>query len=87
MVYDFEENGGPPRVVPRKYDSTDLEILVTVLTVAAIYLSPLPESEFTLEELLEEAKKLDPELNDRDAIIVLGHMPALKRTGNKLRFK
>lgn len=86
MVYDFEDGDhGPPQVSTGAYHSSDLESLVTVLTVAAICLSPEPNSKFTLQDLLGEARKLDPNLDDRDALIVLGHMPSLKRSGTKLR--
>ncbi len=76
MPYDFENDSdkAPPatNIVPAQGD--DLEVIVTLLELAAIGLSPLPDSTFSLADLLREARELGGEevgLRDDDAQAVL----------------
>lgn len=65
--------------VPQKHD---LEVIVLLLDLAAIYLTPSDGSVFTFDELFKEAHDLGgPEfdLSERDVRIVLPFMKSLKR--------
>lgn len=60
----------------------DLEAIVTLLELAAIYLTPEPGSEFTRDELLAKAHEVAGDelpFRDSDALIVLASSRFLKR--------
>ena len=73
-----------------RFDRHDLEAIVTVLELAAIYLTPVPESEFTAEDLFAEARNIGGEelpLEEHDMQIVLDHADFLEKVGSRLRLK
>lgn len=55
------------------YDRHDLEYIVTMLEIAALNLTILPDSTFTFAELLRAANAIDPDrpIDEVDARIVL----------------
>ena len=57
----------------------DLEVLVTLLEVAAACLSPRMHAEFTEAELIHEAQSLSPEMavSERDLRIVIRSAPKI----------
>jgi hypothetical protein len=92
MSYDFESvsDKTPPTPQMPRSDRRDLEAIVTLLELAAIYLTPNPDAEFTVEELLGEAHRLggaDLMLEENDVRIVLGKAGFLKKVGSRLRLK
>lgn len=54
----------------------DLEVIVDLLVIAAIFLSPKADSTFTFDQLLNEANGMDKNitLEKDDVNIVLNHM-------------
>lgn len=93
MPYDFDTspNQDPPAVSIKPAEPTDLEAIVMLLELAAIYLTPEPDAQFTFEELLQEAQTIgggEIKLNEDDVKIVLGKASFLKKeTGRKYRMK
>jgi hypothetical protein len=92
MSYDFEsptDHIPTPNITPS--DHRDLEAIVTLLELAAIRLTTTPQSEFTAEELIAEARRLggyEIELDEGDIKIVLGKAGFLKKIpGGRLRLK
>jgi hypothetical protein len=66
----------------RPSDEQDLEQIVLLLTLAVIFLTDKPGDEFTLEQLLAEARSLLPKeatLEETDVRIVLANWKLLKR--------
>lgn len=67
---------------------TDLEGIVTMLEIAAIYLTPAPGSWFTVEQLLAEAKTIGGDeyvIDEADARIVIANAGFLvKGNGGRL---
>lgn len=57
MSYDFEGGGLSPPVMPSgpPPDPKDLEVLVTLLELAAIDLTPAPDVRFTSDQLVAKA--------------------------------
>jgi hypothetical protein len=90
MPYDFDDAGpyrGPPR---RPYTKpahpTDLAAIVTLVQVAAIFLTDGPGASFTASQLLTQANAIaggDLVLDARDVAIVLPYMPGFKRQPGK----
>lgn len=88
MTYDFEAatNREPPAASTASRQPGDLEGIVTLLELAAIALTTTPESDFSLDDLLKEAKAIagsDARLSDIDAKIVLDKASFLKKLGGK----
>ena len=86
MAYDFDVamDREPPKLAIPATQSNDLEAIVVLLELAAIYLTPSPGTEFTLEELLDQARSIggtDIALDDEDAKIVLDKASFLKKEG------
>lgn len=80
MPYDFDDalDKLPPKVDIEPFHPSDLEYIVTMLSVAAISLTPHPEATFTFEELLCEARTLG-DLDERDVRLVLPGVRFLRR--------
>lgn len=84
MPYDFDhatDRGSPAWSGPVLHGS-DLEAIVMLLELAAIYLTPAPGTTFTLTELLAQAREIGGEaivLAERDAKIVVDHAKFLKK--------
>jgi hypothetical protein len=88
LSYDFEPGSdrSPPRVPHVRYAPHDLEAIVTLLELGAIYLTADPGSDFTFEELLVQAREIggsDFVLEEADARIVLDSSSFLKRSGGR----
>jgi hypothetical protein len=88
MSYDFDAalDQGSPTVATPTPQPHDLEGIMMLLELAAIYLTPAPETEFTLDDLLREAKAIggeEVELDEADAMIVLDKATFLKKFGKK----
>jgi hypothetical protein len=84
MAYDFDgvEAWQRPTVSAPMLDQRDLEGIVTLLQLAAIFLTPMPESTFTAKQLIEQAKELGGDefsILEKDAEIVLKHSSFLKK--------
>lgn len=61
-----------------------------LLELGAIYLTQGPDSTFTTEELLAEARRIGGDeivLDEKDVRIVLGKAGFLKKEGGRLRLK
>jgi len=88
MSYDFDgTDHSPPQAADPSYvpRPDDLEVIVTLLDIAAIYLTPEPHAEFTFQELLAQANEIgDLTLDERDVRIVLPFMKSLKKIRNDL---
>jgi hypothetical protein len=70
--------------------SKDLEALVTLLEVAALSLSDNPESTFSRDELIQEARLMagtEFEIDERDARIVLEKATFVRGSKNELRLR
>jgi hypothetical protein len=70
--------------------SKDLEALVTLLEVAALSLSDSPNSTFSRDELIQEARLMagpDFEIDDRDAKIVLEKATFVRGSVGELRLR
>jgi hypothetical protein len=85
MSYDFDgvSDRRPPHVpsMPPP-DPRDLEIIVMLLTLAAIELTPEPCRTFTFDELMEASRIYGGDeivLNPRDVRIVLPYARFLKK--------
>lgn len=93
MSYDFDTATDllPPPISTVPSDRKDLEMIVTLLELAAIYLTTSPGSLFTTDELITEARKLGGDeigLDEGDIKIVLGKAGFLKKeTGGRLWLK
>ena len=96
MAYDtsqlstpFDAPVGPPPA-NRARSGKDKEALLTLLEVAALSLTDTPESTFTLEDLIREARQLGGEqvpIDPRDAMNVLEKAKFVKSVGGgRLRF-
>lgn len=84
MSYDFEPGFKPsfPPVKTQDFHNTDLEALVLWIEVAALLLTPTPEAEFTVEELIAEVGDLSDHQADRDdVLIVLSTSNLLQKKG------
>ena len=80
MPYDFDEalDKRPPQIEVEPLEPSDLESIVTLLSLAAILLTSGPGTTFTLEELLREARTMG-DLSEEDVRIVLPELRFLKR--------
>ena len=92
MSYDFETttSQSPPTPHIETSDRRDLEAIVTLLELAAIYLTTGPDSTFTKRQLIDEARRIggdDVDLDESDVNIVLGKAGFLRKIGGKLRLK
>ena len=93
MVYDFEEVAphGPPVVTSaHSPDPKDLEAIVTLMQLAAIWLTPSPDATFSEGELLAQMRELGDEevrVADADARIVLQHARFLRTERGRYRLK
>lgn len=84
MSYDFDNciNRDPPIVTDYVGDPKDLEVIVTLLQLAAIFLTPNPGVTFTFEQLFSEAKDIggnEISLDEKDVKIVLVNFPFFKK--------
>jgi hypothetical protein len=91
MSYDLEvaEQGiRAPAITPT--GPRDLEAIVMLLELGAIYLTQGPDSTFTTDELLAEARRIGGDeivLDEKDVRIVLGKAGFLKKEAGRLRLK
>jgi hypothetical protein len=89
MSFDFDEaiDREAPRVgVPSQHPS-DLEAIVTLLELAAIFLTPAPGATFTFDALIAQAHEIagpDCLIQERDARIVLPFMKSIRKRGRAL---
>jgi hypothetical protein len=70
--------------------SKDLEALVTLLEVAALSLSETPESTFSRDELIQEARAMagsEFEIDERDAKIVLEKATFIRGPAREMRLR
>jgi hypothetical protein len=78
MSYDFDGlDYSPPIVTNYIPQPHDLETIVTLLELAAIFLTPTPGTLFTYQQLLEQARELagdDFVVEDLDAELVFDNM-------------
>lgn len=79
---------GETRVLRKKNGTSpkDLEIIVTLLEVAALSLSPKEGTKFSLDQLVGEARELagaDLKLDERDVKTVLGKARFVKKAGKQ----
>ncbi len=68
----------------------DLETIVTMLEIAAIFLSPTPGATFTADELIAQVHHLDPGMgiDERDLRIVLRGLKTIRKTvGGRLELR
>lgn len=74
VSYDFDDNDrSPPKVADYKPQPHDLEFIVTLIQLAAIYLTNQPGDLFSYQQLFDQAKELsddDFELEEADFKIV-----------------
>lgn len=80
----------PPRYQNEPVPAKDLEILVTLLEVAAISLTTGPEATFTRDELIEEARRLGGEgivIDEKDVRIILEKASFVTWTAGALRLR
>lgn len=93
VSYDLEllEPGVVPAPTPASLYASDLEPIVMLLELAAIYLTRDPNSSFTKEQLIGKARELSGAalpLNEIDMKIVLGKAGFLKKLpGGRFRLK
>jgi len=92
MSYDFGTavDQSPPTPHIETADRRDLEAIVTLLELAAICLTTGPDSSFTKQQLLDEARRIggdDIDLDENDVNIVLGKAGFLRKIGGRLRMK
>ena len=91
MSYDFDTESDrrpTPNITPS--NGRDLEAIVTLLELAAICLTTSPESEFTTEQLIAEARQLGGEeitLDEIDIKNVLGKARFLEKEKGRLRLR
>lgn len=88
MSYDFEAvaHGKPPKVTTSVPQANDLEAIMMLLELAAIHLTPTPGAEFSLEDLLGQARVIGGEeivLDQKDAEIVLKKAAFLRKQGKR----
>lgn len=79
-----------PRYVNEPSPARDLEALVTILEVAALNLTESPDSTFTREQLLEEARSIGGEgifIDERDARIVLEKAAFITWSAGEMRLR
>jgi hypothetical protein len=79
---------GETRVLRRKNDTSpkDLEVIVTLLEVAALSLTPKAGSKFSLDQLMNEAQVLtgnDVKLDEKDVKTVLGKARFVKKVSKQ----
>jgi hypothetical protein len=79
MSYDFEDGDdrSAPVVTDYKPQPHDLETIVTLLELAAIFLTNAPGDQFTYQQLIAQARDLagnDFVLEDVDAEIVFNNL-------------
>jgi hypothetical protein len=92
MSYDFEAatHRNAPMATTPKPQAKDLEAIVVLLELAAIYLASTPEAEFTLEELLSQVRTIGGDeigIEEGDVKIVLDKASFLKKVGKRFRLK
>jgi hypothetical protein len=88
MSYDFDESEdkSSPKVTDFKPDPKDLETIVTMLQLAAIWLTPTVGAIFTLSQLLEQVRQLCGDeliIDEKDIMIVLANSSFLKKEPGK----
>jgi hypothetical protein len=88
MSYDFDglEDKSPPKVTDFKPDPKDLETIVTMLQLAAIWLTPTAGTIFTLSQLLDQIRQLCGDeliIDEKDIMIVLANSSFLKKEPGK----
>lgn len=92
MSYDLDlvPSGTSPAPNITPSDPRDLEVIMTVLELAAISLTEDPDSSFTMEQLLEKARELAGSavrIDQNDIKIVLEKAGFLKKDGGRFRLK
>jgi hypothetical protein len=92
MSYDLDlvPSGMSHAPIMTPSDPRDLEVIMTVLELAAISLTENPDSSFTMEQLLEKARELGGSavrVDENDIKIVLGKAGFLKKEGGRFRLK
>ena len=78
----YDSDSAPPRVDTPPQHPQDLEAIVTLLELAAIFLTPAPGTLFTFDELIAQAHEIaGPEclIAPRDARIVLPFMKTIRK--------
>lgn len=73
-----------------RYAPHDLEAIVTLLELGAIFLTDEPDSDFTFDELLAQARAISGDdffLEETDARIVLANSSFLKKSKGRYRLK
>lgn len=69
------------------YHPSDLEAIVTLLEISAIYLTPSPGARFTFDQLLAQAREIGGDelpLDEADVRIVVNNASFLGRDRNGL---
>lgn len=90
MSYDVDPNSISPTREFSPAHPRDLETIVTILELAAIYLTDTPEATVSREEIVAEALRIGGEevpLDETDVRIVLNASRFLVREGSRLRLK
>lgn len=86
MSYDFDSaaDRDPPGATGYISHPEDLEAIVTLMELAALFLTPLPGTVFTRSQLVAQACALGGKelpVKELDVNIVLDHVEFLKRHG------
>ena len=79
-----------PEIAITPAHPTDLEAIVTLLELAAISLTPEPDTLFTFEELMAEVHAIGGDeivIDERDARIVLNNAHFLGKRAGKMWLK
>lgn len=91
MTYDFDGviDRSPPQLPPMPPPNPrDLEVIMTMLALAAIELTPEPGRTFTFEQLMDAAHSCGCGLLERDVRIVLPYVKFLKKhSGGRFSLK
>lgn len=92
MSYDFDaaSDRTPPTPHFERSHRRDLEVIVTLLELAAICLTTGPDATFTKKQLIAEARRIggdDIDLDEDDVKNVLGRPGFLKKVDGKLAMK
>jgi hypothetical protein len=87
MSYDFDgsDDRFPPRTTIPTAPPDDLDAIKTLLELAAIYLTPRPNTQFTFEQLLAEARTIGGDefvIEEKLAREALDQITFLERAGD-----
>jgi hypothetical protein len=87
MSYDFDDSTdrSPPPITDYVANPKDLETIVVMLQLAAIFLTPSAGTIFTIQQLLDQVRELggdDLVIEEKDIMIVLPGCSFLRKEKN-----